>query len=109
MREPNRMKKSSAVTLVLLTSSAISLETCGNDSRRCVDSNNFVVDNQPCENSPRYRGGVGYQTYYGGNGGVGARAAGGSFATSSGTVSGVFGGAGEAAGGGAHGGAGGGE
>ena len=99
------MKKSSAVTLVLLTS-AIALESCG--SKRCVDSNNFVVDNRPCENSPGHGGGFGYHTYVGGYGGVGTRASGGSFVSSSGTVSGVFGGAGEAAGAGGHGGGGGG-
>jgi len=116
------MKRSSAVSVVLVTTAAAAMTACKEKpTRYCVGVNNQVVDDRECQDDRRPYGGA-HHWYYGGARGAlapGTRLSGGSTAepaggfstpSESGTARGVFGAAGESASGhsgGGHGGGGG--
>jgi len=93
------MKKSSHVELsVVVTVATAALAGCdSHETRRCVDSNQRVVDDRNCDTAsqtpvPGTSYGGGHRWYYGGySGGYGSRAEGGSFSSSTTTSRGIFG------------------
>jgi len=72
------MKKSAKVSLIFLSSIAVAvMNSCGGDddgdwveAKRCVDSNNVVVEDRLCNETTGRSGGHGggYYHYYGGRG-----------------------------------------
>ena len=77
------MKKSALITFGVMMSALI---LCACEDRCCVDAQGNVVDDQKCKEEDKARGtgshgggGVHYWYYGGTHGGVGTRAAGGSF------------------------------
>jgi hypothetical protein len=99
------VKRSQTIQLVLLVSSAATLESCVRD--QCVDERGIVVDNKYCQNLATGTG-HGYRYYNPGFWGS-SQPVGSSVYGDSGTVRGVLGGAGESAHGGEGGHGGGGE
>jgi hypothetical protein len=85
------VKRSKAVNLVLLASTAVTLEGCR--KQECVDENNVVVDSKYCQGLLPPQGPHGYRWY---NGSFFAYYPIGSNATSQ-TTRGVFGAAGDSA------------
>jgi hypothetical protein len=79
------VKRSRAVHLVLLVSTAVAFENCGHG--QCVDAHNIVVDDKYCHSSP-----ASYHYFSGRSGSVPI----GSSVDPAGTTRGVFGAAGEA-------------